>query len=69
MARRRRQSAAEDLFEITSRFPWWVGVVLAIVSYLVLHHFAAGNAPPATDAGAVGNVLGHTLLKTLAAFG
>lgn len=28
---RRRSSVAEDIAEITSRMPWWVGVVLAAV--------------------------------------
>lgn len=37
---RRKQSAAEDLMELTSRVPWWVGVALAVVSYLVLHAVA-----------------------------
>jgi restriction system protein len=42
---RRRQSAFEDVFEdlmdVTAKLPWWAGVGLAAVSYLVLHWLAA----------------------------
>ena len=44
---RRRSSVAEDIAEITSRMPWWVAVVLAAVSYFVLHMLA--SRPIAVD--------------------
>jgi hypothetical protein len=34
---RRRKSAAEDVVDIVSILPWWVGCTLAVVSYVVLH--------------------------------
>ncbi|QWV97207.1 restriction endonuclease [Geomonas nitrogeniifigens] len=34
MARRQRTSPIEDLVTVASKFPWWVSVILAIVSYL-----------------------------------
>lgn len=37
---RRRTSAFEDLLEIASRLPWWLGLVLAGVCYVWLHHVA-----------------------------
>jgi restriction system protein len=37
---KRRKSTADDIMEITSMMPWWAGVVLAIVSYFVLHAIA-----------------------------
>lgn len=40
MARRRKTSLLEDLMEIAAHLPWQAGVALALVSYLVLHHFA-----------------------------
>lgn len=40
MARRRKSSPAGDLIDLVSRLPWWVGVALAGLSYLVLHAFA-----------------------------
>lgn len=40
MARRRRQSTAEDVVDLVALLPWWAGVTLALVSYLVLHRLA-----------------------------
>ncbi|HET9977874.1 MAG TPA: restriction endonuclease [Burkholderiaceae bacterium] len=40
MSRRRRTSLADELFEVTSRVPWWVGIALAVSSYLLLHWIA-----------------------------
>lgn len=43
---RRRTSPAEDVAELVSLMPWWIGVVLALASY-VLFHWAA-NRPLAS---------------------
>jgi restriction system protein len=42
----RRPSAAVDLIELLARLPWWVGVVLAAVAFLVLSALAS---QPLTD--------------------
>ena len=34
---RRKQSFLEDLIEIISYLPWWVGTLLAPISYFLLH--------------------------------
>lgn len=49
MARRSKTSPGEGLIRLVSVFPWWVGVALAPLIYLVLHAFAAplNGAPPA----------------------
>lgn len=36
MSRRRKSSPAEDLMDLVAMLPWWVGVALAIVLYLIL---------------------------------
>jgi restriction system protein len=41
---RRRQSLLEDIIGITARFPWWVGVLLAAVSYVGLHWLASSKS-------------------------
>jgi restriction system protein len=38
MARRKKTSPAEDMIDLMALLPWYVGVVLAVVGYLVLHH-------------------------------
>lgn len=40
MARRKKTSTFEDLVEIVSWMPWWVGAGLAVVTYLVFHSLA-----------------------------
>ncbi|OYD26122.1 restriction endonuclease [Oceanimonas baumannii] len=40
MARKRRQSPLEDMIDIAAMLPWWLSLLLALVSYLILNHFA-----------------------------
>ena len=37
----RRNSLFEDLVHLTSRVPWWVGCILAVIGYLAFHQVAA----------------------------
>jgi restriction system protein len=45
MARRRRTSPAEDFIDLVALLPWWGGVVLAIVSYVLLSGLASRPLP------------------------
>jgi restriction system protein len=68
---RRENSIFEDTADITSKFPWWVGVSLALVSFLFLHSYAGKELPPVTVSGVDGifkSVL-PGLLHVLAFFG
>jgi len=68
---RRSNSIFEDISDITSKFPWWVGVSLALFSFLFLHWYAGKELPPVTVSGIDGifqNVL-PDLLHVLAFFG
>ena len=66
MARRNKSSAFEDIIEIVAKLPWWIGVVLALICYLWLHHVASQPAP--TDIKQIGsNVVGQ-LWMTIATF-
>ena len=63
---RRKDSALADLFEITAMVPWWVGVVLAVASYGLLHQVATmTNVYPANGKG-VGDFVGKQLYIALA---
>jgi len=44
MARRRRSSTAEDVVDLVAMMPWYVGIVLAVVSYLFFGSLAASTA-------------------------
>lgn len=68
---KRNQSVFEDIVHITAMAPWWVGVVLAIVSYFLLHPIATAVLPsPITirEAGAE-SIIGMHLWKALATVG
>jgi hypothetical protein len=71
MARRKKSSLVEDLIDISARLPWWVGVSLAIISYLILHNIA--TAPEVKPSNLVPGQLGAfavgKLKRTLALFG
>ena len=41
MTRRKKPSPAEDLMNLVGMLPWWAGVMLALVSYLLLHRVAS----------------------------
>ena len=47
MARRRKSSPLEDFLELLALMPWWVGVILAGVSYVLLNRWA--QPVPVTD--------------------
>lgn len=66
---RRKQSLVDDLIVITSKLPWWVGVVLAIVTYVWLHNVATREVTAVVQPGKMGDIIGQTLFKTLAGFG
>jgi len=69
MARKRKTSPAEDLIDLVSMVPWWVGVVFAILIYLVLHRVAGQTVLAAPHPGQIGAAMTQTLWKTLANFG
>ena len=37
---RKKQGSAGDFVDIVALLPWWAGVALALVGYLVLHRLA-----------------------------
>jgi restriction system protein len=69
MARKKKQSPFEDLIEITALFPWWAGVLLALIAYFVCHHYAVADVAQPVMPGQMGNFVASQLGKTLATFG
>ena len=59
MARRSKQNPAEGLMDLAARVPWWVGVILAVISYLALHAYAV--LPGGPPAGLMSAVTGRGL--------
>lgn len=66
---RQNTSSLEDIISVASKLPWWVGLALALVSYLVLH--AVASRPPATVTapGQLGDFAIKQLITTMAMFG
>lgn len=66
---KRNEGILELLFLLGRKMPWWVSVLLAVVSYLVLHAIAASPAqPPPSDITAVGNGAARGLISVVAMF-
>ena len=61
MARKKRSSVLEDLLEIVSWFPWWVGVAIAILGYLLLQRLAI----PAPVTSAQPSAMAEALLQSV----
>lgn len=65
---RKRQSGAEDIVDLIARLPWWGGVALALVSYLILHRMA--TVPQgALQPGQIADFLQRSLIAGFAGVG
>lgn len=69
MARKKKQSPLEDIVDIAAMLPWWVGMLLALIVYLVLHHYATAEVAQSTSVAQLGANVAHQLGKTLAMIG
>jgi restriction system protein len=63
---RRNQGLFDDLVAITSKFPWWVGVILAIIAYLVLQPFATTKVAPTSNPKELGAFVSGQIYRTAA---
>lgn len=67
---RKKTSVFDDIMLLASKAPWWVGVILAVVSYLVMHAVASRPVMPAgVSPGKVGEAVSKGMITTLAMFG
>ncbi|SFL77608.1 hypothetical protein [Nitrosomonas communis] len=57
MMGRRKTSLAEDLMDITAALPWWVGVILAVIAYSILQHYAVLELPTNAVPGKMSHVV------------
>lgn len=69
MARKRQSSALEDMADLVSKLPWWAGVALAVLAYLLLSPIAGLEPRPPARPGETGALVGGTMLRTLASIG
>lgn len=66
---RKKSSPLEDLLGLVALMPWWVGVALALVSYVVLHRMAAPVAPVAVQPGQMAGLAVNAMVVGLATIG
>jgi hypothetical protein len=70
MARKNKGPQALDvLVDLVARFPWWVGVLLAIASYVVLHEVANTKPPPISGMGQLSEMVTRSFVAGLAYVG
>lgn len=69
MAKRKKSSPAEDMMELIAMLPWWVGVALALVLYLLLHRVATQEIVVNAQPGQMATAMTQTIWKTMATFG
>jgi len=69
MARKRKQSPLEDLIDIAAMLPWWLGVLLALIAYFVLHRYATAEVAQTATLGKMGEVMVSQIGKMLAMIG
>jgi len=69
MARRKRTSLIEDLIELVAMLPWWAGVGIALLSYLLLHQIAAQPLTAVAQPGQMSAVVAQGVWRTLASVG
>lgn len=66
---RKRQSTFEDIIELIAKMPWWICALLAVVSFFVLHNFAAIKVTASVKPGDMGNFVAKQMVVTFAFFG
>lgn len=66
---RRKQSILEDLIEIISYLPWWVGALLAPISYFLLHVYTLKEIPRADSMQDLNSVVIPGMLHGFALIG
>ena len=69
MARRKKQSAVEDLIDVTALLPWWVDLLCALICYIVLHQIANMPVQQVADTSQFVDGASKQLYKMLASLG
>lgn len=69
MARRGKTSAADDIMDLVAMLPWWAGVALAVLSYLVLSSLAARPVHITATSGPGSGLVTSVFFKSLATAG
>lgn len=66
MARKKDATPIEVLYKISTKFPWWVSVAIAVVVYFVCHAFATAEIAPAKNMNEFAPSVVSTVIKAVA---
>ena len=69
MARKRKSSGLEDILDVVSMLPWWAGVAIAVVGYVVLHRLAVPVQVTSVQPGQLSQLVTQSLITALASVG
>jgi restriction system protein len=70
MARRNKDGEAlEGLVYLIARLPWWLGLAVAVASYLLLHSVAASPMPAVTDPKQLNTAVAGSVWRAVATVG
>lgn len=67
--RRKKNSTIDDLMDLVAMLPWWAGVLLAVVFYVVLHRVADQQVVTAVQPGQLGTMVTQTAWRAFATMG
>jgi restriction system protein len=68
MARRKKTTFLDDVFQLVAMLPWWAGVMFAVFSYGVLHHYATIDFKPVGGMDHLSSNIISGVSKQLASF-
>lgn len=69
MGRKRKSSPAEDFIVVASKLPYWAALVLAVISYFLLHAYATQPTNIVVAPGQIASAMIPSVLKGLATAG
>jgi len=65
---REKQSLFENIAGLAAKMPWWIGVLLALISFLILHSIAGIHVTPSMKPGQMGGFAVKQFYVTVAIF-
>ena len=69
MARKGKSSPAEDFIHIAAKLPYWAALILAVISYFLLHAYSTQPITIGAGPGQIANAMIPMVLKGLATAG
>ncbi|MDR3368094.1 hypothetical protein [Rhodoferax sp.] len=69
MAQKKKSSPAEDVIKLVAMMPWWVGCMLAVVFYNMMHRVASHEVATLLAPGQAVDFVTQSIWKAMATVG